>query len=185
LACKKEATQNAKEVREKQPLTSELIRELLDYDPETGVFRWRTRTSSKTKVGDIADKPCAHGYLRISIFYKKYLSHRLAWLYVHGEFHPLVEHKNRNPSDNRISNLRIGSSAENGWNRSFNKNNKLGLKGVVFTQNKWRARIDVNGRVIYLGYFQTPREAAAAYNDAAVRYHGEFACLNALDQAET
>lgn len=88
-----------------------------------------------------------------------------------------VDHKNRNGTDNRKSNLRIATRNNNCWNRVAYKCNKTGLKGVSYhSRDKvFQSRIQVYGKEIHLGYFKTPDEASAVYKAAALKYHGEFA----------
>lgn len=93
-----------------------------------------------------------------------------------------ADHRNGNPLDNRRSNLRVCSQADNTLNRGFNKNNKSGYKGVIFYSktNKWRARIGYRGIKRHIGYYDTPKEAAIAYNNKALELHKEFAKINNL-----
>jgi hypothetical protein len=93
-----------------------------------------------------------------------------------------VDHINGNKLDNRRSNLRPATESQNQWNRTKLVNNKSGYKGVHWNKDrsKWRASIRFNRHLYHLGYFTDPIEAAKAYNDAAIEYHGEFAKLNAI-----
>jgi hypothetical protein len=93
-----------------------------------------------------------------------------------------VDHINGNPLDNRKCNLRVVSHQENCFNRKLSKNNSTGYKGVsIFRPNgKYKASIKVNYKQIHLGYFETPEDAALAYNNAATKYFGEFARLNEI-----
>lgn len=98
-----------------------------------------------------------------------------------------VDHRNGNPCDNRLENIRLATHAENMHNRGPSQNNKCGYKGVcqhgnVNRKKRWFARIRVNGDIYFLGYFGTPEEAARAYDAAAVNLHGEFAWLNFPDE---
>ena len=95
-----------------------------------------------------------------------------------------VDHINGNPLDNRKSNLRICTHAENQRNRGANKNNTSGYKGVHWskTTKKWRAEIRHDNKSIHMGYFKTPEEAARAYDKKAKELHGEYAYLNFPDE---
>lgn len=87
----------------------------------------------------------------------------------------LVDHKDRNTFDCRKKNLRIATHSQNLCNRGAQKNNKLGIKGVVKKGNKFCSHIRVNNKQVYLGTFRTPEEAHEIYMKAAKKYHGEFA----------
>lgn len=88
------------------------------------------------------------------------------------------DHINQDKLDNRRYNLRPATFSQNGCNQGVQKNNTSGYKGVFWNQGKWMTQIKVDGKVIYLGYYDDPKEAARAYNKAALKYHGEFAVLN-------
>jgi len=93
----------------------------------------------------------------------------------------IVDHIDRNPLNNRRENLRICTTLGNARNTKISKNNTSGFKGVRKTKNNtWKARITVNWKEIHLGHFKTKEEAAIAYNNAAIKYHGEFASLNVI-----
>jgi hypothetical protein len=156
-------------------LTQESLKALFDYDPETGVFS-RKPISSKiaryTKVGRVGKT----GYLVLAIAGRLYKAHRLAWLYTYGEMPSgLLDHIDANPLNNSISNLRLASPSENSCNARRRRNNKSGVKGVYFQDNRWVAEIQKGGQRFRLGRFDTLEEAARAYTEAAKRLHGEFA----------
>ena len=92
------------------------------------------------------------------------------------------DHVNSNGLDNRRINLREASQAQNCANQRLHSNNTSGYKGVSRerAERRWKARICVKGRHIFLGRFDDPVEAARAYNEAALEYFGEFAWLNPL-----
>lgn len=94
----------------------------------------------------------------------------------------LVDHIDGNPLNNQRSNLRICNHSQNVMNRNRQHNAASKFKGLTFRGNKnlWRARITLNGKRFHLGDFINQEEAALAYNEAAIRLHGEFARLNAL-----
>lgn len=146
-------------------VTAEQVRELLNYDPETGVFTWRNQRG-RCRAGDVAGSiDPVHGYRRIKIGPKLHLAHRLAWLVTHGEIADrFVDHINRVRHDNRLCNLRVVDRATNGRNRKgANKNSRFGLRGVSMDGNRFRATIKHNYRQTYLGAFDTPEEAHEAF----------------------
>ena len=107
------------------------------------------------------------------------LMHRLILLPHKGQ---MIDHINRNPLDNRRSNLRLCDKRTNSYNRGPTVKNLSGLKGVYWDAKykKWRAQIKINGKQTYLGGFTSDTEAARAYNEAALKHFGEFAWLNAI-----
>lgn len=149
------------------------IKEFLEYDEITGVFRWKKTKSSSAVAGNVAGTPNSNGHLQVVVDGRAYFLHRLAWLYVHGRFpESNIDHINGNPADNRIVNLREASQAMNMQNlRRAQKNNKSGYLGVSPARNKWRARIDVNGDRISLGVFEDPAQAYEAYLAAKRKMH--------------
>lgn len=161
-------------------ITADKVREILDYNPGTGAFVWRVRPSPAAAAGDEAG--CFdRGYIRIKIKGVIYPAHALAWLHYYGEWPTLVDHINRNPTDNRIENLRVTSLSQNRANSCIRKKgNKSGLKGVMYNpdMNKWFVRIGINGKYKYLGSWEDKRDAAMAYDAALVNAFGEFACTN-------
>lgn len=167
-------------------ITQERLRELLDYNAETGHFVWRRRLGSDRDTNawnerfadTIAGGLNGNGYRQIRLDGCRYKAHRLAWLWVHGCWPAAdTDHINGDRTDNRIANLREATRAENMRNRGANKNNTSGHKGVTWRRDvrKWHARIVVSRRHIRLGHFDTPEAAAEAYEVAANKYHGEFA----------
>ena len=148
-----------------QVLTAELLRQLLDYDPTTGVFTWKITRNSRLKVGDVAGSVRPNGYVNLGVAGKLYLAHRLAWMYVHGEW-PAgeMDHINRVRNDNRIANLRIVTRSQNCHNSFQHKRNLSGCTGVSFDLKacKWHARIYRNGKTKNLGYFVHLADAIAA-----------------------
>lgn len=167
-------------------ITQERLRELLDYDPETGLFVWLQRDEiagsdkiwNKKHAGKTAGYLSGLGYRPIKIDGHKYLAHRLAWLYVNGRWPAaFIDHINGNRADNRIANLREATQSQNQQNRGLTKHNTSGRKGVSWRRDirKWSAQIAVSSKQIFLGYFTCPDAAAAAYEAAARKYHGEFA----------
>lgn len=147
-------------------LTAEMVRELLTYDPETGVFTWRVKPAPNTRIGAIAGRIDARGYGGINIRYRKYASHRLAWLYVTGEWpSKQIDHIDKNPSNNRFANLRDVSASDNCLNRDHpGRARSPGTKGVTLLKSgRWQAQISISGRVCYLGSYATEAEALSVY----------------------
>lgn len=157
-------------------ITAEQLRELLSYDPETGIFKWRNSGHGR-RANLIAGRVNTRGVHQICIDYRKYASHRLAWLYMYGEWpKEVIDHRNRIPADNRLLNLRKATRADNARNRKRPITNKCGYKGVYRNSpGTWRAQIKVDGVQHVLGWFKTPEEGHAAYCAAASRLFGPFA----------
>ena len=156
-------------------LTAEYLRSILHYDPETGIFTRKVSTSNSVKVGDAAGCPDGLGYLQITVQSRLYRAHRLAWLYVYGEWPKLdIDHINRNRSDNRVSNLRDISRKQNLQNAGKSSNNTSGHPGVSWYKrdSKWQVKIMHNYKRIHLGYFADREEAIAARKAGELRYWG-------------
>jgi hypothetical protein len=154
-------------------ITAQRLRELLDYDAETGVLKWRVNRR-RARAGDAADRSYINGYGRIKVDRKEYLAHRLCWLHVTGEW-PAghIDHINGNKSDNRMSNLRDVDRNTNAQNqRKAQASNKVGVLGVRRSWNRWRATIRIpGGRQISLGTFGSAEQAHDAYVDAKRKLH--------------
>lgn len=157
-------------------LSAERLREILHYDPATGIFCFRVRRGGK-KPGDTAGYLDSNGYILIQVDGHTAQGQRLAWLYMHGEWPPEeIDHKNMCRSDNRFDNIRAATKSQNGMNRRKRADNTSGFKGVTRRANGggWFARIKSGDKQKYLGTFRTPDSAGAAYAEAARRLHGEF-----------
>jgi hypothetical protein len=154
-------------------LTAERLRELLNYDPETGVFTWRVSRRATARPGSVAGTITPKGYRNIWIG-GNYRAHRLAWLYVHGKWpdHE-IDHIDGNRANNAIANLRDVTRSVNHENlRCARSDNAHGLLGVSPSKGKrWKTSITVNGKWQHLGTFKTPEEAHAAYLEAKRRLH--------------
>jgi len=157
-------------------MTRARLCELLHYERKTGQFRWRKRMNRKVLAGDIAGSLAVDRYRKITIRRKKYRAHHLAWLYVTGEWCPvMIDHRDGDPSNNRWTNLRRATGSQNNANRRLPRNNACRLKGVSRHRRRWRATIRKNGRRHHLGIFRMPQAAHAAYVKAARKLFGEFA----------
>jgi hypothetical protein len=148
-------------------INQEDLKEILFYNQETGVFTWKRSIGRKTKIGCFAGSTRKDGYVLIRIHGKRYLAHRLSWLYVYGVFPSNhIDHINGNTSDNRINNLREVSVSGNMQNRRrCNKNNKNKFLGVTFDKRKnmFMSQICINRKNKFIGYFETKEEAHSAY----------------------
>lgn len=152
---------------------------LLNYDEKTGVFRWKISPSNRAAVGSVAGSLHNRGYRQINIDGTPRLAHRLAWLYVYGEFpEDQIDHVNGVRTDNRIANLRKATNAQNNQNqRSAHARNTSGKLGVsIFRNNKFLAQIGFNGKSHYLGYYDSAEDAHEAYVKAKRKLH-EFGTL--------
>lgn len=167
--------------------------ELFDYDPLTGIFirkprdiRWFIDGAQTAKhnmlawnakfAGTQAESTNTDtGYVRIGLFGKRILAHRLAWLYMTGSLpKEQIDHIDGNRANNKWDNLREANNAQNNRNGGLRVNNTSGFKGVYFNQGKWRAQITVDYKVKYLGTFSSAEEGHLAYIAASKKYHGEF-----------
>ena len=141
------------------------LKRLYNYNPTDGLFTRKISNNTRYPVGQIAGTKNHHsGYVYIKINGKRYSAHRLAWLYVHGEFpNGEIDHKDRDKSNNRILNLRDFTRSENMLNTGLQSNNKTGIKGVSMRSNgKFVARVGLNNKRIQLGTFATKEEAGEA-----------------------
>jgi len=155
----------------RKSLTSEELRQDLDYNPETGIFTKRLTAQS---VG------CFLGpkrYILVHVKGRGYLAHRLAWLYMTGEWpKDQLDHINGIKDDNRWTNLREATNGQNRANCQLQKNNTTGFKGVTaYPNGRYRARVNLNKKFIHLGYYATAEEAYAAYCKGAIEVHGAYA----------
>lgn len=156
-------------------LTQDILKRLLSYNPENGMFTWLVSNSNRAPAGSLVDGISGDGYYRVRINSKPYRAHRLVWLYVYGKFPDGdIDHINGNTLDNRVENLRDVSKAGNQQNqRRAHKRNKTGHFGASEYMNtgKYRARIRVDGVIHFLGLFDTPEEASQTYIEAKRRLH--------------
>lgn len=159
--------------RKNLALTGARLRELLDYDPETGIFRWRPKRAGSLNLNT--------GYRTISVDGVDYAEHRLAVFFMTGEWPDGdVDHDNRRRDDNRWENLIDGTKSQNQHNTGLRSTNRSGVKGVFYDgaiyrngraarharKKPWRAVIRINGVRSELGRFATLEEAEAAYEAA-------------------
>lgn len=159
------------------------IMEWLHYSPETGDFTWMKEPSiidGRNKFKTAGTNRRTAIYIGLPNF-GLVAAHRLAWIYVHGSIPDGMEidHKDCDPTNNRLDNLRLATSSQQKQNKRVQSNNRAGLKGAYYhacrTGKKWRSQIKVGQRLIFLGYFHTAEEAHEAYALAAAKHFGEFA----------
>lgn len=157
-------------------ISRETLLKLLRYDPNTGYFGRRVTVKRATHQEGAIGHVEVSGYRRIYICGKKFAAHRLAWFYMTGEWPEFqIDHKNLNKDDNRWKNLRQATPSQNrlnirgGWGQS-------GLKGAQWNERRgrWQSYLNLNGKSLFLGRFDTAEEAHAAYCAAAEKLHGEF-----------
>lgn len=141
--------------------------ELFYYDPEDGeLYKYSNGANTVSKTST--------GYHTVTINNIRYRKHKIIYAIHHGYIPKIIDHKDRNKDNNRIENLREANHSLNEANTGPRKNNTTGYKGVNCYSNKYRATL--KGK--HLGFFNTPKEAAIAYNKAAIKAYGEFAYLN-------
>lgn len=165
--------------------STELLRKLLRYDPETGKLFWCERpremfqdnrafnTWNSRYSEKLAFTNNAHGYRQGSIFGRKYLAHRVAWALSTGAWpENQIDHVNGVKSDNRIKNLRDVTIQENMRNFPRQRNNRSGATGIYWEsrRGKWLVQIGLNGKLKHVGYFSDFEKAVAARKDAEMKY---------------
>ena len=156
-------------------ITAEQLRELLRFDPETGVFSWAKNWGGKRRGGPVG---CLHphGYVVIQVLGRQHPAHRLAWLHVHGAWPSSeLDHINGVRDDNRVANLRVASGTQNNGNRRLTEKNKSGFKGVRKKGKNWEASIGFGKEWFYIGMFKASEVAGAAYLEEAKKKFGSFA----------
>lgn len=150
----------------------------LRYDPETG-FLWWLKGGRRRALDKPAGGPDSRGYVRVMYDNKRWFAHHVAWAKYYGTLpKEQIDHINGVKGDNRIVNLREANSVGNKANQPLQANNTSGYKGVharhTLNGTRWCAMICANKATKYLGTFDTPQEAHAAYCEAAKRAYGEF-----------
>lgn len=152
-------------------ITQKELKKILTYNPETGIFVW-LKNKGTARAGDYAGY-IQNGYNVIMINGSNFRSHRLAWLYVYGEWpKEQIDHINHNREDNKLINLREVTHQENLKNITLKKNNKSGIMGVgwIKQNSSWRAYISSNKKWIHLGSFNDKFEAICARKSAERKY---------------
>lgn len=160
-------------------LTFERANELFRYDPISGKLFWKKTAANRVKVGDEAGSfSKSTGYIQIRVDNKLYPLHRIVILLATGVYDKTVQvdHIDHNRGNNRLSNLRVVSHAENMRNQSLRNTNKTGITGVCVSYTRkgtkrYEAYIRYKFKKIHLGYYNTLEEAAAARAEADKRYN--------------
>lgn len=161
-------------------LTAEFVRQAFDYNPFTGLLRWRKRPDRSAHwnsryAGRTVGSPVRRG-LSVNINKKRYLIHRIIWVWMTGEWPPYeLDHKDVNYRNNRWDNLRPATAAQNMANQGIRSNNTSGYKGVSRKRDKWQVSICINRNHMNIGTYATKEEAAKAYIEATNRLNGVFA----------
>jgi len=152
-------------------LTQDVLRDVLHYSPETGLFTWR-QARGRCSAGESAGYDADRGYRAIRVFGQIIYAHRAAFLYMTGSIPEEVDHINGHRADNRWSNLRASNRAHNSKNMKAPSTNRSGVVGVFWNtgKRKWTARIKVNQKSIHLGHFESIADAARARCVAEMEY---------------
>jgi len=149
----------------REKISLERAREVLDYDPLTGIFKWKITLGVNAKAGGTAGTN-SNTYRAIRVDGTIYRAHRLAWFMAHGYWPNKIDHRNGRGTDNRIENLRDVTVTQNAQNmRKAHKDSTSGLLGVSWSKyhGKWRAQIAYGGKNRFIGMFDNPEEAYQAY----------------------
>lgn len=169
----------------RKPLTFESLREVLDYDPDTGIFLWKAREATTPSIkmwnGRYAGKKAGglyRDYIEIAIDDENYYGHRLAVFYMTGEWPEHgVDHEDLDGSNNTWTNIRSATKSQNAANTTFYKTNTSGIKGVCWHKRarRWQAQIKCQGKYKFLGTFKSKEAAGEVYAKAARELFGDFA----------
>lgn len=160
-------------------LTHDKLKEMLHYDPASGVFTWLVSRGS-VKPGSSPKARDTYGYPVIRIFKRLYRAHRIAWFYMTGEMPKFnIDHRNGNTTDNSWVNLRDCTQSQNIQNGSIRSDNTSGVRGVTVdnTRGKFVAALRLNGKKYCIGRFDSLSDATEARVAAELRLHGEFSPL--------
>ncbi len=176
-------------------ISQKRLKKTIHYNPETGLFTRIIRSKYKNNTGLVKTGVSSQGYLRLTVEGKRHYAHRLAFLYMNGSMpKEQVDHIDHDRTNNSWSNLRSVSPAENNKNMSIRSDNSSGVHGVDWKErdNRWRARIYVDGKESHLGYFAEFSDAVNARKNAEALYgyhknhgyplHEVSKFLNAVEQ---
>lgn len=157
-------------------ITIDELKRVLDYNPETGLFKWKINHGRRGLLWKPAGYLNSYGRPCIMIYSKEYRAAKLAWAIYYGEWPTsIIDHKDRNTTNTRIINLRQASAVQNSINSKLYVTNTSGYRGVCKTkQGTYKANIRINGKLKHLGVFQTALEASIVYEAKAKELYGEF-----------
>lgn len=159
-------------------ITQERLKELFYYHPSSGDFVRLVSVSSNTKAGDQAGCPDKLGYLVIRVDGVLYKAHRLAWLYVHGEWPPAgIDHEDTVENHNWITNLRPANQSQNCCNIGLRADNTSGHKDIKWRpkRNKFTVEVQFEKKSRYVGIYSKLEDAVVARDEALAEMHGAFA----------
>lgn len=160
----------------KERITHDRVLKLFLYSD--GLLLWRVKKGRCGIAGSVAGSIGARGHWRIGVDGKDYLRSHLVWFYKTASWpKEQIDHIDVNPLNDRIENLREATNIQNSANKRKYCTNTSGFKGVYYfkTTRRWMAQIKANGKLIYLGYYDTPEQAHVAYSEAALKHNGVFA----------
>ncbi len=146
------------------------------FDYRDGQLIWKIARPRGVKPGDVAGRINKINYVIVGFGGRKYLAHRLIFMWHHGYIPEYIDHIDRNPLNNKIENLREATNSQNQANISHNKRNTSGFLGVSWEsrKNKWRAQLRVKGKSVHIGLFDKPEEAYLAYCKVKYQHFGEY-----------
>ncbi len=164
-------------------MTQQYLKTILDYNLETGIFI-RKSSYHKNRIGKVAGGLMKNGYINITLYYKHYYAHRLAWFWVTGKWPKnQIDHINNKRDDNRWCNLREANQTQNNGNSLLSRKNTSGYRGISWCEarKKWQVGIHINNKRKALGRYKNLKDAIKVYNKAAIKHFGEYATLNEVD----
>lgn len=162
------------------------LRTLIEYDPDSGDFT-HIKTRNSVTVGQQCGWIEKNGYVRLRVGKHKILAHRLAWLFMTGHWPSgIIDHADRNRSNNSWSNLRLATARQNAMNAKLQKNNTSGCAGVTWRKHlsRWQATIRISGERVSLGHFAELPDAIAARRAAEEMHYGEFRAVQVAVETE-
>jgi len=159
----------------KKELSKGYIHTLFNYID--GELFWKVSKAKRTKIGDIAGCHKEKGYFHCGIDGTNYLIHRLIFAFHYGYMPKYIDHIDNNPSNNKIENLREATYSQNQCNKTLQKNNTSGVKGVTWVKSRcrWVVKVQIDNIQKQIGYFKDLEFAELISNEARSKYHGKFA----------